>query len=66
MCTEGRRIESRSFCLTKPNQNHPNKIPRKTSLTHLECKPRGLMTETNNVCKTARQKMYAVFYDMKC
>ena len=22
-CTEGRRIESRSVCLTKPNQNYP-------------------------------------------
>ena len=33
--------------------------------TNLEYKPRGLMAE-NNVCKTKRQELYAVYYDIKC
>ena len=65
MCTEGRKIESRSACLTEPNQNYPKKNLRNSSLTSLECKPRGLMTEVHNVCKTIGQKIYATFYDMK-
>ena len=44
-----------------------NKLFLKNCLRHktnLECKPRGLMTEII-VCKT-RQKVYIVFYNMKC
>ena len=33
--------------------------------TNLEYKPRGLMAE-NNVCKTIRQELYAVVYNIKC
>ena len=67
MCSEGRRIESRSVCLTQPNQNYPKKNFRAALLQQIlnASKPRGLMTEIN-VCKTIRQKIYAIFYDMKC
>ena len=33
--------------------------------TNLEYKPRGLIAE-NNVCKTIRQELYAVVYNIKC
>ena len=65
MCTEGRRIKSRSVCLTEPNQIIQKKFPHNSSPTNLECKPRGLIAEIN-VCKTIRQKIYVVFYNMKC
>ena len=65
MCAEGRRIESGSVCLTEPKQNDPKKFKRNTSPTNLEYKPREIMAENNTVCKTVRQKIYAVFYNIK-
>ena len=53
MCTKDMRIESRSVCLTEPNQNSHKKFLRKSSPTNLECKPRGY--NDTNVCKTIRQ-----------
>ena len=45
-CIEDWGIESTPVCLTEPSQNYPKKkkIPRNSSPTNLECKPRGLMT----------------------
>ena len=65
MCTKGRRIEIRSVLLTEPNQNYPQTFLSKSSPANLEYKPRGLVTEIN-VCKAIRQKIYGVFYKMKC
>ena len=65
MCTEGRRIESRSVCLKEPKQNYPKKITCNSFPTNLECKPCKIMAE-NNVCETIRQKIYAAFYEIKC
>ena len=42
------------------------KITRDSSPTNLECKARGFMTESNNVCKTIRQEIYTVYYNIKC
>ena len=44
-----------------------NKITKKKKKKKIlrNSSQRGLMTEIN-VCKTIRQKVYAVFYDMKC
>ena len=61
MCTESRRIKSRLVCLTMKSHLSKKRFPRNSSPTYLECKPRGLMTE-NNISKTIRQKIYAVFY----
>ena len=36
-----------------------------SSATNLGYKPVGLIAENNNVCKTIRQKIQAVFYDIK-
>ena len=36
------------------------------SPTNLEYKPCGLMAENSNVCKMIRQKIIAVYYDIKC
>ena len=47
MCTDGRRIESRSVCLTKPKQSDPKKL-------NLEYKPCEIMVGNNIVCKTIR------------
>ena len=47
MCIEGRRIESRSVCLTERKQNDQKKSTRNSSPTNLECKPREVMTENN-------------------
>ena len=41
------------------------KFPRNFSPTFLACMSRELMAEIN-VCKTITQKIYVVFYDMKC
>ena len=38
------------------NDKCVQKITRYSSLTNLEYKPRGLMAENNNVCKTIRRK----------
>ena len=51
MCTEVRRIESRSVCLTEPKQNDPKILKRNSNL---EYKPREIMAENNIVCKTIR------------
>ena len=70
MCTKDKRIESRSVCLTnilgltEPNQNSHKKFLRKSSPTNLECKPRGY--NDRNVCKTIRQGIYVLFYNMNC
>ena len=64
MCTKDRRIENRSVCLTEPNQNSHEKFLRKSSPTNLECKPRGY--NDKNVCKTIRQGIYVLFYNMNC
>ena len=64
MCTKDRRIDSRSVCLTKPNQNSHKKFLRKSSPTNLECKPPGY--NDRNVCKTIRQGIYVLFYNMNC
>ena len=61
MCIEDWTIKSTPVCLTEPNQNYQKK--KKKILRNSS--QRGLMTEIN-VCKTIRQKVYAVFYDMKC
>ena len=36
-----------------------------STLTNPEYKPRGLTTENNNVSKTIRHKIDAIFYDIK-
>ena len=64
MCTKDRKIENRSVCLTEPNQNSHKKFLRNSSPTNLECKPRGY--NDKNVCKTIRQGIYVVFYNMNC
>ena len=64
MCTKDRRIESRSVCLTEPNQNSNKKFMCNSSPTNLECKPRGY--NGRNLCKTIRQGIYVVFYNMNC
>ena len=38
---------------------------RNSTPTNLGCKPRGLITENNNVCKTIMQEIYAVYYNIK-
>ena len=58
MCTEGRRIESRSVCLTEPKQNNPKKYTRNSSPTNLVYKPRKAMAENSIVYKTIRLKRY--------
>ena len=59
MYTKDRRIESRSVCLTVPNQNYSKKFLRNSSSTNLECKPPGF--NDKNVRKTIRQGIYVVF-----
>ena len=62
MYKNDKKIESRSVCLTEPNQNSQKKFLRNSSPTNLECKPRGY--NDRNVCKTIRQGIYVVFYNM--
>ena len=62
MCTEGRRIKSRSVCLTEPRQNDSKKISRNSSPTDLEYKSREVMAENNIVCETTRQKIYMLSF----
>ena len=62
MCTKDRRIESRSACLTEPNQTSHKKFLRNSSPANLECKPRRY--NDRNVCKAIRQGIYVVFYNM--
>ena len=64
MYKNDKRIESRSVCLTEPNQNSQIKFRRNSSPTNLECKPRGY--NDRDVCKTIRQGIYVVFYNMNC
>ena len=54
---EGRRIESRSICLTKQKQNDPKKFTRNSSPTNFEYKPREVIAEYNIVRKTIREKI---------
>ena len=58
MYVVGCRIESKPLSLTKqnnPKQSHP--FPE--NLIH---KPRGLMAANNNVYRTIRKKIFAVFF----
>ena len=64
MCAEGKRIESKLVCSTESKQND-QKITISSSPADLECEPRGLIAENNNVGKTIRQKIYEVIYDIK-
>ena len=64
MYKKNKRIESRSVCLTEPNQNSHKKFLRNSSPKNLECKPHGY--NDRNVCKTIRQGIYVVFYNMNC
>ena len=43
-----------------------NKFMCDSSLTNLEYKPREIMAENYIVCKTIRQKINAVLYDIRC
>ena len=64
MCTKDRRTENRSVRLTELNQNSRKNFLLNSSPTNLEYKPRGY--NDRNVCKTIRQGIYAVFYNMNC
>ena len=54
MCTEGRRVESRSVCLTEPKQNYSKKITPNSSPANLEYQPCEIMAENNVLCKIIR------------
>ena len=64
MCTKDRRIESRSVCLTEPNQNSHKKFLRNSSPTNLECKPRGYndrnVRKAGNICRFLQYELFKV------
>ena len=62
MCTRGQKGRECVSFLTGPNQNDPKKFTRNSSTINLEYKPRRLMPENDNVCKTIRQEIYDAFF----
>ena len=56
MCALSRRIERKPVSITQndPKQNY-------SSPANLKYKPRGLITTNNNVYRTVRKKIFAVF-----
>ena len=58
-------FQSLAFSTLKRSKPSHKNYSHNSSPTSLECMSRGIMTKIN-VCKTIRQKIYVVFYDMKC
>ena len=57
MCTEGRRRESRSVCLTEPIKIIHKNLPGNSSPTNLECMPRGQWQKLMFVQRQGRKYM---------